>query len=381
MTNYYLPENYPDTAKGARLYIKDIKASDKEKEQKRLTLKAVKLIIDYNKNGGVQQILNTLENDKDGTILFSIDLWDRFITDVGNKTHKEFKQRERRINSPKRQLTLKPNDKEEYNIKYYLPDAYPDNEEGMREYFSDLIRNAHTDEKAKKELLLFTKVYELIESYHTYKEKKPLQEAIRNESELFNSREFRDFVADINSSEYKPKKSGYKHRATEAKYQTVVAHVEYYHNMGFPIYYESNKQKLNACQLTADRVHLAKASVEEIYKNKDNLNGWTAFIRCTGYNNYDDRLLSFHGKSIWVLNGFRKPETEEKIEQLEKILLSLPTREELRKVENFCWGYNARKTKLPTTNKELKRIKKLLSKHEHYEFLKSLQIREISLKI
>lgn len=383
MTKYYLPRNYPDTEKGARLYVKDIKASDKEKEKIRLITKAVKLIINYNKDSNVQPILNALKDDNndDGTMMFSLDLWSNFTSDLGDKVHKEFKQRKKCIDSPKKQIALESNDKTKYKIKYYLPDAYPDNAEGMRKYFTDLIRNAHTDKKAKKELLLLTRAIKLIEGYHTYKEKKPLQDAVRNEPELFSSEMFRNFLADINSNEYKPRKSGVRGRKTEEKYKTVIAHIEYYKNMGIPVYYESSKpNRLNACQLTANRMHLAKTTVEEIYKNRKNINGWTAYVKSTNYNGYDDRLFSFHGQAIWVLNGFRIPESEGEIEQLEKILLSLPTREELKKVEDFSRGYNARKTKLPTTQKELKRIKKILSNHKYYNFIKSLQIKEISLK-
>ena len=379
MNKYYLPKNYPDNEKGARLYLKDIRVSDKEKEEKQLTIKAVKLIINYNKNEDIQPLLNASNNE---AMLFSIDLWSRFTSDVGDKVHKEFKERKARIESPKiSKKILSKNKGDKYKIKYFIPKDYEDSAEGMQVWFSELIRNANTDEKAKEELLLMVRAMRIIGDYHYHKDKKSLQEAIRNEPELFKTEIFTNFVADVNDGTYKPTKK-YMKKETQEEHKNIVAHVKYYENMGFPVYYEDNKllNNLSACKLTADREGWKKYKVIEVYKKRARLNGFSSFLKRTRYNDYDDRLYSFHGTAIWVLNGFRTPETIEVIDKLEKILLSLPTREELRRVEDFSRGYNARKEKLPTTQKKLRRIKKILNSRKDYDFIKSLQIKEISLK-
>jgi len=372
MKNYYLPDSYPNTEKGARLYIKEIKASDKDKEEIRLTIKAIKLIIDYNKSGDTQAILNVLEDDKDGTMLFSIDLWCRFTADAGRDAVKRKEERKARISEKKKPITLDTDKKEKYHVKYYQPECYPDNADGMRKYCTDMIKNAATDESIKKELLLLHEVVNLIDDYHHYKEKQPLIDAIENKPELFQSEMFRKFVADINSPKYHPKKEGFRNKSIQWKHQKAIAHVEYFKNMGFPVYYISGKTgKFNACELTADRMSLAVTTVEEIYRNKDKQGGWTATV--------DGRLCSWHGKAVWVLNGFRPPETIGIITQLEKLIMSLPEKD-LKKLESFSTGYDVKKCKLPTTQKELKKIKISLKDREHYDFIKSLQIKEISLK-
>ena len=131
---------------------------------------------------------------------------------------------------------------------------------------------------------------------------------------------FRNFVADINSDSYVPKKKGYKNRRTENLELSVVAHIEYYRQMGLPVYYQSSKpDKLNAGQLSAKNHNIATDSVQDIFKKrKKNRSDWSAFVRRTGCNDWGDRLFLWHGVSIWVLNGFKPPKTEEKITQLEK---------------------------------------------------------------
>ena len=372
MTKYYLPRNYSDSVEGAKLYLEYIKLTG-IKEKLAHEKRTVTLIRNYHKNKDMQPIRDALENGKE--LFCESKMFRHFASDVANEYQKEKKQRKKRISATKKPVAIAQNKKGKYNVKYYVPKGYPRNHEGLRLYVGDLFANG-----SKNKLLLFQEVTRLIDGYHRYKEKQPLLDAIKNKPELFKSEMFRNFVADISSQEYHPMKKGAKNKRTEENHQSTVAHVEYYKNMGIPVFYESGLLgKPNACQLTADKLGLAKTSVEGIYKKRNSQGGWTSYVRHTGFNDWDDRLWSTDGNIIWVLNGFRRPESEEVITRLEKILKSLP-KDKYKKLEDFSWSYDTRETKLPKTRKELKRRKKLLSKREHYDLVKSLQIKEISLK-
>ena len=56
------------------------------------------------------------------------------------------------------------------------------------------------------------------------------------------------------------------------------------------------------------------------------------------------------------------------------------SKEDQIKIKKFSDGYNANKLKLPRTLKRLNEIKFILESRENYQFIREVQLQEISLK-
>lgn len=249
--------------------------------------------------------------------------------------------------------------------KLYIGEAEVDAEE-LREHFTTLMENADGDE-----LRLISRTIRLIHDFNNHKHKQPLYDAVRNEPELFQSKTFRVFVADLLDGSYKPK-TGTTSKSRAERSLRIVATVEYFKNMGIPSHYESTKNKLNASLLTAKRLNVSPHTVKDELKTSNREGaGFSQFV--------DKGLSSNDGAVIWVLNGFSTPSSEADISELEHIFLGLSS-EETKEVQRFCRGYNPHILSLPETQKQLSEIEKVLNGREGYELIKRIQRHSIGLK-
>ena len=232
----------------------------------------------------------------------------------------------------------------------------------LRDHCTELIKKGH-----REELLILARVTTLIQDYRLHKEKKPLHEAVRNEPELFQSRIFREFIADILDGSYKPIVGGTMSKATLAKAQLILDRIKYFKNMRLPVYYSSAKRNnLFAVQLTADRLSMPVGTVEDTLKkrNRDRVKELSRAINRFPASN--DGLI------ILGLNKFQTPQSEDEISNLEEILQSLNDSDR-RALDRFFNDYRPELWLSLDTKEKVAEAEENFNKRDEYKLLKRLQ--------
>lgn len=254
-------------------------------------------------------------------------------------------------------------------IKLFIGENEASSEE-LAHHFSSLLHKKSGGKEAEH----LARVLELVTEFHELKHKQPLYDAVRNEPELFESKIFREFVADVLEGLYTPKSGTISKHRLEINHR-ILATIEYFKNMGLPSHFESKSGKLCASHLTADRLNLSVHKVQDELKtknkNKTSEFGSSALV--------SKDLLSSDGTVIWVLNGFRAPSSEAEIAELESIYLSLAVSES-KEIRRFCEGFVAHECTPPRTQDRLNEIEELLAKREGYELIQRHQRRKLSLQ-
>lgn len=239
------------------------------------------------------------------------------------------------------------------------------------EYAAYFGKIASEGRGSKEHLMLRLRALKLISDVYQHKHKKPLFDAVRSQPELFLVDEFREFVADM--LEGKQVSAEKTHRwETVRQVAKIRACVEYYTNMGINSSYVG-KRGVNAVELVAQRLEVSEGQVNKALSKEIDYSGCSAYFG-------DSQLLSWDGVIIFILNGFRVPESEDCIQVLEDRLKAL-TEDQYRVIRKFSEGYNARQLKKihPKTQKELEKVKETLNQRENYAEVKAMQVREISL--
>lgn len=292
--------------------------------------------------------------------------------------------------------------REEYKLKFYTGEEEV-SEEDYQSYIAYLIRMACIediiDEKKELEVIQFynqakvddpvidetnsdpylfknkllaeTRALELIQSYHREKLKTPLIDAARNEPELFQSKTFRSFIADVLEGKQKSPK-GSSHKRTKDKIRKIRAYVDYYKNMGIPVYYDGNG--INAARLVSDKMAgVSEGAIKKALEKKRDAGGQTTLFG-------SGRLTSSDGVLIFILNGFQVPDSESCIAILEE-RINILSDEKYKMLCKFGQGYDAQKVKgnFPKNQQELNDVIAKLESRENYNEIKKMQIREISL--
>lgn len=292
--------------------------------------------------------------------------------------------------------------KQEYKLKFYIGEEEVSEEE-YRSYITYLIQMANIegiiDEKKvleviqfynqakaddptidetnsdpylfKNKLLTETRAIELIQYYHREKLKEPLIDAVRAEPELFQSKTFRSFIADVMEGKQKSPK-GSSHKRTKDKMMKIRAYVDYYKNMGIPVYYDGNG--INAVRLVSGKMAgVSEGAIKKALEKRRDAGGKTTLFG-------GGRLTSSAGVLIFILNGFRVPDSEDCIAILEERIKALPN-EKYKMLCEFGRGYDAQKVKdnFPKNQQEFDDVIVKLESRENYSEIKKMQIREISL--
>lgn len=259
-------------------------------------------------------------------------------------------------------------------IKLFIGEDEVSDEE-YAAYVTELFKLSVADSTKADEVRSIERVLSLITDFHKHKYKQPLIDGVRKNPELFQSRVFREFVADLLSGDYRPMVAGVVTKERIARHLRIRATVDYYKNMGIPVYYEGNRvDRTNCVLLTAKRLEINEETVKDALKDrrKKEVDQFSRSIIVS-------RDIDSHdGFSIFVLNGFRAPQTEAEIAELEEIYLSINA-EDRRKIARFSYLRTPKNSPSPKTQSELKRINNKLSKQVGYSIVRLYQKQSLSL--
>lgn len=245
-------------------------------------------------------------------------------------------------------------------------------EEVSKEQYAEYIGKIATEgEDCREYLEPLLRARDVVGDIYHHKSKESLIEALRNEPELFFVDLFREFLIEVleGKTEYAAKTHK---KETVEKAMKIRACVNYYVSMGINKHYIS-KNKMNAIELVSQRLGCSEGQVKKLNSK--------SFPVYTTSNYFGERdLESDDGALLFVLNGFKVPESESCIQALENRLKSL-TQDQYEMLRWFGRACNAQGLKKisPKNQDELDQIKKVLSGIENYEEVMVMQIREISL--
>lgn len=227
-----------------------------------------------------------------------------------------------------------------------------------------------------EEMWINDKAIKLIQGFHDHNHKEPLFDAVRNQPDLFESSIFRDFVADLLTGKYKPKKEGVVAKETLERIRGINATVEYYKNMGFRTYYVGKRpEDMCAVLLAADRLGIDEEAIRGSIKTKtkDRIKHFGPFSWI------ESNLYSGDGSAILALNGFRTPQSSEEIEEIEGIFKNASIHEQIE-IRKFCCGRALKNCPLPTNKSELQELEEYLSTQIGYDVVMRYRRLPLSIK-